>query len=114
MGQLVILRNQKDFAAFKASKSYQSKVLKIRVHHSLNQNIPRFGFIVPKKVLPKAVDRNLLKRRIKAILSRIHKDLKPADILIYPQATLLRKTFAQISEEIKNLISAAKLWKQLK
>ena len=111
MGKIEILKNDRDFAAFKASKSFQTKLLKIRVHYSLSQNSPRFGFIVPKKLVPKVVDRNLLKRRIKTVLLRINQQIKPADILIFPQPALIKQTFAKLSEEVENLISQAKLWK---
>ena len=92
---LTWLKTDQDFAAFKAGKTTATKLLKIRVHYSLNQNSPRFGFIVPKKILPKVVDRNLLKRRIKSILQTSVKNLRPADILIFPSKNLLKLKFPE-------------------
>lgn len=112
MSLLEFLKTDRDFKNFKKSKSYSSKFLKIRVHYSLNQNIPRFGFIISKKTLPKVVDRNKVKRRIKAFLARRVAKIMPADILFFPQASALKQPFAQVSSEIEGLFTQAKLWKQ--
>jgi ribonuclease P protein component len=111
MGVLKFLKTQTDFAAFRISKSFQNRFLKIRVHFRLNQNTPRFGFIVPKKVLPKVVDRNLIKRRIKSVLAKQASKLKAADVVFYPQRELVKKPFAELEAEIKDVFSKAKLWK---
>mgnify|MGYP003396318032 CR=1 FL=1 len=108
----VFLKTDQDFAAFRLSRSYQTRLLKIRVHISLNQNSPRFGFIISKKTLPKAVDRNLLKRRIKAVLQKIYKQVKPADILFFPQRDLLKQKFAKVGQEVETLFTQARIWKQ--
>jgi ribonuclease P protein component len=111
MGKLQLLKTEQDFQAFRASKSFQTKLLKIRVHYSLNQNIPRFGFIIPKKQVPKVVDRNLLKRRIKSVLNLTANKLQPADIVFYPQKALVKQPFPMLSEEINQLFTQARLWK---
>ena len=108
----VFLKSEQDFNAFRLSKSYQSKLLKIRVHYSLNQNVARFGFIIPKKVVAKVVDRNLLKRRIKAVLLEDSKKVKPVDVLIFPQKALIKQTFAELQAELRELFTKAKLWKR--
>ena len=111
MGKLVLLKTEQDFQAFRKSQSFQTKLLKIRVHFSQSQNIPRFGFIIPKKLVAKVVDRNLLKRRIKSALGKSVAKLKPADVVFYPQKALVKVTFAKLSEEVAQLFSQAKLWK---
>lgn len=111
MVKLTFLKTDNDFAAFKISKSFQSPVLKIRVRFRSDQNNPRFGFIVPKKVMPKVVDRNLIKRRIKSVLTRTVKDLRPIDIIFYPQKDLVKKKFGELEREVKQLFSKGKLWK---
>ena len=111
MSKLTFLKTDNDFAAFRASKSFQSQVLKIRVRFRSDQNTPRFGFIVPKKVMPKVVDRNLIKRRIKSILMRTAGNLRPIDIVFYPQKDLVKKKFTDLEAEVKQLFSKAKLWK---
>ncbi len=111
MGKLVLFKTEKDFESFRASKSFQTNLLKIRVHWSQNQNIPRFGFIVPKKVLSKVVDRNKLKRRIKSFLSKNLNKFKPVDVLIFPRASLLKITYWDLEKEFKELFLKAHLWK---
>ena len=108
---IVLLKTEQDFAAFRQSKAYQTKLLKLRVHYSVNQNLPRFGFIIPKKVVPKVVDRNLLKRRIKSVLQSVATRVKPADIVFYPQKALVKQPFPKLTEEIKTLFTQARLWK---
>lgn len=111
MSKLVLLKTDQDFKNFKANKSYQGKVFKIRVHFSANQNTPRFGFIVPKKVLPKVVDRNLIKRRLKSILQKHAPRLRPSDIIFYPGREALKWKFDELSKEVELIFSNAKLWK---
>jgi ribonuclease P protein component len=108
---LKFLKNDEDFAAFRQSKSFQSKFLKIRVRYTLSQNVPRFGFIVPKKVVPKVVDRNKMKRRIKSVLAANSAKLKGADIIFYPQKALLKIDFPTLTAEVKDLFTKSKLWK---
>jgi ribonuclease P protein component len=111
MGKLKFLKTDQDFAAFRTSKSFQNSLMKLRVRFRSDQNTPRFGFIVPKKVVPKVVDRNLIKRRIKSILEKYESKLKPVDMIFYPQKSVVVKKFTELSVEIEQLFSKAKLWK---
>ena len=111
MGKLKFLKTDQDFAGLRLGKSFQSSNLKLRVRFRSDQNVPRFGFIVPKKVLPKVVDRNFIKRRIKSILAQTLPKLKVADIVFYPQSALVNKNFAELESEVKQLFEKAKLWK---
>jgi ribonuclease P protein component len=109
--KLNLLKTETEFAQFRHSKSFQAKSFRVRVVGGRNQNTPRFGFIVPKKVLPKAVDRNLIRRRIKAILTKHAGKLKSVDVLIFPSALALKKPFADLEKEFTDLFSKAFLWK---
>jgi len=111
MATLAFLKTDQDFASFRSSKSFQTKLLKIRIYYASNQNITRFGFIVPKKIVPRVVDRNLLKRRIKSILQTRASRLKPCDIIFYPQKSLVTVPFAKVVIEVEDLFTKAKLWK---
>ncbi|MEO8065537.1 MAG: ribonuclease P protein component [Candidatus Doudnabacteria bacterium] len=111
MPKLVLLKSEKDFAAFRASKSYQSISLKIRVRINPNQNTPRFGFIIPKKLVPKVVHRNLIKRRVKSLMLKFSPKLKPVDILFFPRPQMLLKKFSELETEIALIFSNARLWK---
>jgi ribonuclease P protein component len=112
MGKLVLLKKKLDFEGFRSSKSYQSASLRIRVRsQSPNQNTPRFGFIIPKKTVPKAVHRNLIRRRIKSVLLKAAPKLRPVDVLFFPRPQLLQKKFIELEKEINIIFSNAHLWK---
>ena len=108
---LQFLKSDSDFEAFRQSKTFSKPLLKIRVRYRQDQNLPRFGFIVPKKVVPRVVDRNLIKRRIKSILQKSISNLKNADVVFYPQKDLVKKTFVELNTDIEDLFKQAKLWK---
>jgi ribonuclease P protein component len=111
MGKLVLLKSQEDFENFRRSKSYDAPLLKIRVRQGVNQNLPRFGFIIPKKVLPKVVDRNLLKRRMKSFLSKNVAKFRSDDVLIFPKAQMLKAKVLVLEKELTELFGKARLWK---
>ncbi|HTL39612.1 MAG TPA: ribonuclease P protein component [Methylomirabilota bacterium] len=111
MAKLNLLKSREDFSRFRNSRSYQTSALRIRIVSSVNQNIPRFGFIVPKKVLPKASERNIIKRRLKSILSKSQTKFRAVDLLFFPQKSLLKKKFIDLETETLNLIKRAGIWK---
>lgn len=107
--KLIILKKEEDFKKFRQSKFYSSKFLKIRVRAG-NQNTSRFGFIIPKKVVPKVVARNKIKRRIKNILRSNLQSIKYQDVLIFPSAQTHGLTFKELEQQVINLLIKAKLW----
>ncbi len=111
MSKLILLKKDADFAAFRKSKSYNSELLRIRVHFQANQNVPRFGFIVPKKTINKATDRNLLRRRLKTLLLKASPNLHPVDILLFPGKKLIEKKPIELQEILGKLFTQARLWK---
>ena len=112
MGKLNLLKTAADFGRFRNSRSYQNPTLKIRIVSSVSQNIPRFGFIVPKKVLPKVTDRNVVKRRLKFIWNKHQSHIKPVDVLFFPQKLILKKKFIDLDSETTQLLKRAGVWKQ--
>ena len=84
---LSLIKKEGGFKSFRQSRSAFSPLLKIRWVVT-NANEPRFGFIVPKKIMPKVVDRNLSKRRIKGVLLKFRGKIMPADFLIFPKGEL--------------------------
>jgi ribonuclease P protein component len=107
---LVLLKQEKDFAHEKFKKSFSSQSLRIRVAY-VSQNVPRFGFIIPKKVLPHVVDRNKVKRRLKSIAFKHLAQIKPADILLFPQRTSLKRKFSELEAELITDFKRLNLWK---
>lgn len=111
MSTLVLLKSEEDFAAFRRSKGYSSEFLKLRVHFRPNQNVPRFGFIVSKKMAAKANVRNLLKRRLKAQLQKRLNKLQPVDFLFFPSAGLIKVKVKDLEAELDKIFTQAKVWR---
>ncbi|MGE5297967.1 MAG: ribonuclease P protein component [Acidobacteriaceae bacterium] len=103
--QLVFLKKQADFDLFRRSTTVSGRVLRIKIRHNTNQNQPRFGFIVPKKVLPKVTDRNRIKRRIKYLLEKHFATTKPDDYLIFPSKNALVTKTPELENELLRLLS---------
>jgi ribonuclease P protein component len=108
--KLVFLKTDEDFSNFKKSRSLMSANFRIRWLQPLNQNNPRFGFIVPKKVMGKVTDRNLVKRRIKAILGKHLKNLPPIDILFFPKPGSIKLKFQDLESELVEVLKKARIY----
>jgi ribonuclease P protein component len=108
--RLILLKTEADFAHKRFTRSVSSQTLRARTALR-NQNQPRFGFIIPKKVLPHVTDRNKLKRRLKSILTNLQKSIKPADILIFPQRPSLKLTFKELEAELIKDLQKLNVWK---
>lgn len=66
------LRKSQQFAQI-IRKGKRSGNRYLVIHHltgQLETKVPLVGFVVPKKALPRAVDRNRVKRQLRAIISR--------------------------------------------
>ncbi|MBI2607335.1 MAG: ribonuclease P protein component [Candidatus Doudnabacteria bacterium] len=109
MGRLKIIKQEKDFRQFRSGKSFQGPVLRIRIK-SANQNTPRFGFIIPKKTVPKVTQRNKIKRRLKSILTNNLDFIKPVDVLLFPGAIAGKKKFRELEKQTVDLFKKAGIW----
>jgi len=75
-----------------------------------NLNKSRFGFIVSQKISKKAVLRNKIKRRLRAIVGKELKTIKTGtDNLVVALPGLEKKDFSSTKETLNNLIKKAKL-----
>ena len=110
--KLILIKKSSDFdkSRFK-QKPYSNDLTRLRLAFGVNQNLPRFGFIVPKKNVKKVVVRNRIKRRLKAILAKHLGSIKPADVLFFPNSNVALKPFPYVEEQITRLLKIAKLWK---
>ena len=66
----------------------------------------RVGFVVGRKVLPLAVDRNRLKRLLRAKLSRLSPDAVRVDLIIRVRCPVTRSQIDAVAEEAGQLMSA--------
>lgn len=109
---LTTLKTEQDFAGFRHTKAFHSPSFRVRFVARLNQNIPRFGFIVPKKSFPKVTIRNQIKRRLKYFIQANFSNFKPLDILIAPNQGIVTKQYVEIERELATLFKQAHLWKK--
>ena len=98
---------------------WHSPILSLRVWFSSNNNIrrlkttfpARFSVIVSHKVSTKAVERNLWKRRSRAIISKFKDQIKNNYYcLLYLKPTIKTLSFKQLSDSIKDIFNRAKLF----
>ena len=112
LSRVITLKTEREFAQFKQTRAFHSNLFRLRFTSRLNQNTPRFGFIVPKKTVNKVVDRNLIKRRLKGILAKNIEHLRIADVLIFPNKQAIKIPFAELEDQVIILFKKAGLWKQ--
>ncbi len=68
-----------------------------------NLTVSRFGFIVSNKVAKKASRRNLIKRRLRAVVYQELKKIKSGyDFVIVALPPILKQDYQTISQEVKN------------
>jgi len=72
--------------------------------------LPRFGFIVSKKVSNKAVVRNKVKRRLRESVRIFIKEVqKPADCVFIAFSGIEQRSFQEIKSEVEGLLKKADL-----
>jgi ribonuclease P protein component len=64
---------------------------------------PRWGVAVGKKLAPKAVDRNYLRRRIKSMAEKL--DPGALDVVVVAKAGMLRADYAELERTLAKLAS---------
>jgi len=70
----------------------------------------RIGIIISSKIVKKAVDRNKLKRRLKAALSPYLNNIRPSkDILIIARHPIKNLSFSQLQKNLPALLKKSKL-----
>jgi len=105
------LKKKKDFERiFKRGKGYREDSLLLRVI-SNNLQFSRFGFIISQKVSKKAVVRNKIKRRLRAIIRESLPKIKKGidGVIIIVGSGIENNSFKEIKEKVGRLIKKAKL-----
>ncbi len=94
------LTKKKDFdVVFKGGKTTRADFLMAKV---LMSSLPasRFGFVVSKKVSPKATVRNKVKRRLREAAAELLTAKQPFDTVIVALPGIEKKEFAQIHQAL--------------
>ena len=99
------LKSDGDFKKiFKYGKISENEFIKVKFLKNFKQH-SRFGFIVSNKFAPKAVVRNLFKRRLRAATYFLLKNIKPGfDVAIWPKTVLKKINYQILLNNLKNLL----------
>jgi ribonuclease P protein component len=106
------LTKDKDFDnVFKRGRSAYSQILGVKIEkNDLSYN--RFGVLVGTKVSKKAVDRNKIKRRIRAIIHNEEPFLKTGyDCVFIVLPLILAKSYDEIKSGVKAVFLSSRLYK---
>jgi ribonuclease P protein component len=105
------LKKKKDFdRIFKKGKGLREGFLFVKaVQNGLADS--RFGFVVGQKVSKKATTRNVIKRKLRALMrERLPKITKGLDIVIVVLGTIPKNDNAIIEKTVDNIFKKAKLF----
>ncbi len=109
------LVKEKDFQkTFKQGKSFYAKFLGVKA--MANQSLAnRYGIIVSTKVSKKSVERNKLKRQIRAVLKDFDQRLAGGhDLIIMVLPEALKQEFIVLKQELETILLKLRLFKQMK
>jgi ribonuclease P protein component len=112
--KLVLIKSKRDYEKNRYNKRFFGRYLKININPNSKTLTPRFGFIIPKKILPKVVDRNKIKRRIKYFLTQKASQVLPFDMIFFVKPEIIKAKYSEIAQDIKEVFNKAQLWKPLK
>ena len=104
------LQKKKDFErVFKQGKGVRAGFLFLKVIKN-NLESSRFGFIVSQKISKKAVIRNKIKRRLRAIIREKIPELKKGlDVAIIVQPGIEKESFQSLEENIAKIFFKASI-----
>lgn len=108
------LKNERDFERiFKRGKTYKDNLLTLRMAPN-DLRTSRFGFVVSRKVSKKATIRNLLKRRLRAIIRAELPRVRPGiDGVIIAAPGLEMQKFGELKKTLGNLFKKSRLIEQI-
>lgn len=99
------LKSDSDFKKiFKYGKVSENEFMKIKFLKNFKQR-SRFGFIVSNKFAPKAIVRNLFKRRLRAATYFLLENIKQGfDVAVWPKTALKKFGYQELLNNFKNLL----------
>jgi ribonuclease P protein component len=90
---------KEDFTATRPKIVFRGELFDIAVVSLPSQ---KFGCVISKKTLKKAVERNLVKRRIFAILETINLEVN-SSFIIYPKKTSLTAPYSHLKNTLEQV-----------
>lgn len=109
MKRALRLRRPADFSRVRRQgRVFRNRILLLSFcENSLSHN--RYGIVASRR-LGMAVERNRVKRRLRALLVALHKDLRQGyDIVLLPRRAVLRQPFSDLQRIIRQLCLQAQL-----
>lgn len=106
------LVKEKDFKKiFKLGQSSYVKIFHLKIlTNQLKSN--RYGIVISSKVSKKSVERNKLKRQIRAIIKEFDKNLMSGfDLVLIVSPAALGQEYEFIKNELKRLLFRSRLFK---
>lgn len=100
------LKSESDFKrVFSNGKISENQFIKIKFAEN-NKNHTRFGFVISTKFAKKAVTRNLVKRRLRAVSCFLLKNIKKGfDIVVWPKKMSEKSDYSILLDNLKNLLT---------
>ncbi|MFA6525122.1 MAG: ribonuclease P protein component [Patescibacteria group bacterium] len=110
------LTNEADFKkVYEKRNSVFLPTLSLRYLLKGKSENSRFGFVISSKIYKKSVDRNLLKRRMRAIIKKQIENILPGyDFIISARPGVKNKKFTEIEKEIERLFRKSRLYAEKK
>jgi len=108
------LKKKKDFEKiFKEGRFFGSSFLVLKASKN-TLSFSRFGIVISRKTIKKAVLRNKIKRQISEAIRLKLREIKPGfDVVILPKTSITQKSFQEINQEIEGLLKKAGLFRSL-
>lgn len=103
-------RLTKDFPSlYKKGRQVTSRNLRL-IYSPNSQNTTRFGFVISKKHAAKIVQRNRIKRILRAAVAAAQKKVAPGfDVIIQGKPGVKNLKPAQVREELSELLTKSKI-----
>ena len=100
------LKSNDDFEKiFRCGKTSENEFIRIKFLKN-QKKYSRFGFIINNKFAPKAVVRNLFKRRLRAATRFLLGRIKPGfDVVIWPKTASKKSDYQILLNNFKNLLA---------
>ena len=100
------LSQDRDFArVYQGGRFFSAGFIMLKVLARNNSPEIRFGIVVSAKVSKKANKRNLLKRRIRAIIQKVLPQCKNGfDVVVLTNKEVLNRKFAELEKTLQDLL----------
>ena len=104
------LRKKKDFTrVYQQGRSFSTPDIWMKTLPNRLEN-NRFGIVVSRKISKKAVERNLIKRRLRVLAKHYLPSLKPGyDIILTARSGILRKSYSELENALIDLFKRSRL-----